>query len=72
MYHHANKEIGKNSLEGRHGFKSTKKLLVIFIQIITKKEEKPMAAVSAFTEENYHCKPLMTDLIVIHSKWKIK
>ena len=25
-----------------------------------------MGAVSAFTTENYHCKPLMTDVIVIH------
>ena len=27
-------------------------------------EEKPMGAVSAFTERNYHCKPLMTDVVV--------
>ena len=25
-----------------------------------------MAAVSAFTTGNYHCKPLMTDVIVFH------
>ena len=25
-----------------------------------------MGAVSAFTTGNYHCKPLMTDVIVIH------
>ena len=25
-----------------------------------------MGAVSAFTTENYHCKPLMTDVILIH------
>ena len=29
-------------------------------------EEKPVGAVSAFTTGNYHCKPLMTDRIVIH------
>ena len=29
-------------------------------------EEKPMGAVSAFTAGNYHCKPLMTDVIVTH------
>ena len=26
-----------------------------------------MGAVSAFTKGNYHCKPLMTDVIVIHT-----
>ena len=25
-----------------------------------------MGAVSAFTTENHHCKPLMTDVIFIH------
>ena len=29
-------------------------------------EEKPVRAVSAFTTGNYHCKPLMTDVLVIH------
>ena len=29
-------------------------------------EEKPMGAVSAFIAGNYHCKPLMTDAIVVH------
>ena len=29
-------------------------------------EEKPMGAVSVFTTGNYHCKPLMTDVTVIH------
>ena len=39
----------------------------IFIQIMKKiYDEKPMDAVSAFTTKNYHCKPLMTDVIVIH------
>ena len=28
-------------------------------------EEKPMGTVSVFTTGNYHCKPLMTDVIVI-------
>ena len=27
-----------------------------------------MGTVSAFTAGNYHCKPLMTDVIVIHKK----
>ena len=32
-----------------------------------------MGAVSAFTTGNYHCKPLMTDVIVIHkNKNKVK
>ena len=31
-----------------------------------KNEEMPMGAVSAFTTGNFHCKPLMTDVIVIH------
>ena len=32
-----------------------------------------MGAVSAFTTGNYHCKPLMTDDIVIHkNKNKVK
>ena len=26
-----------------------------------------MGAVSVFTTENYHCKPVMTDVIVIHT-----
>ena len=30
-----------------------------------KYEEKPMGAVSAFTTGNNHCKPLMTDAIII-------
>ena len=30
-----------------------------------------MGAVSAFTAGNYHCKPLMTDVVVIH-KSKVK
>ena len=25
-----------------------------------------MSAVSAFTTGNYHCKPLMTDVVVVH------
>ena len=33
----------------------------------------PMGAVSAFTTGNYHCKPLMTDVIVIRkNKNKVK
>ena len=32
-----------------------------------KKEEKPMSAVITFTTGNYHCKPLMIDVIVIHN-----
>ena len=36
-----------------------------------KKEEKPMGAVSAFTTGNNHCKPLMTDVVLIH-KNKVK
>ena len=35
-----------------------------FIQII-KQEEKRMGAVNTFTTGNYHCKPLITDVIVI-------
>ena len=35
-----------------------------FIQII-KQEEKRMGAVNTFTTENYHCKPLITDVIII-------
>ena len=31
-----------------------------------KYEEKPMGAMSAFTAGDYNCKPLMTDVIVIH------
>ena len=33
---------------------------------IKKYEEKPIGAVSAFTAGNYHSKPLMTDVTVIH------
>ena len=41
--------------------------IFLSIEIIQKIfEEKPMSAVSAFTTENYHCKPLMTDVIAIH------
>ena len=56
-------------LEGnRNSFSSTRvsSLLIIFIQIIKKDEEKPLGAVNSFTTGNYHCKPLMTDVIVIH------
>ena len=31
-----------------------------------KYEEKPMGVVSAFTTGDYHCKPQMIDVIVIH------
>ena len=31
------------------------------------KEENPVGDVSACTTRNSHCKPLMTDVIVIHN-----
>ena len=37
----------------------------ILIQI-TKTEKKSMGTVSVFTTGNYHCKPLKTDVFVIH------
>ena len=38
----------------------------IFIQVIYKRG-KPMGAVKAFTNGNYHCQSLMTDVIICHS-----
>ena len=41
-------------------------LMLINIHANHKKGEKPVGVNSAFTVGNYHCKPLMTDVIVIH------
>ena len=45
---------------------STATFLNIHSNYEKKNEEKPMGAVTAFTTGNYHCKPLMTDVTVIH------
>ena len=41
-------------------------LMLTNIHANHKKGEKPVGVNSAFTVGNYHCKPLMTDVIVIH------
>ena len=52
----------------RHPVSTSKEVHLMFTNIYPnhEKEEKPMGAKSAFPAENYHCKPLMTDVIVIH------
>ena len=41
-------------------------LILTNIHANNQKEEKPMDAKSTFTTGNYHCKFLMTDVILIH------